>query len=88
MFKTVSSPSNRSFKKKINSNLAPKALIDSLDCTVVLEFNVERFRQQQTEAARNDGHDAIYQHGDGVMVDPQEYDQRREDAPHTGTHGV
>lgn len=63
-----------------------KGSINSLDFGVVLEFEVERFRQQQTEATRNDGHDAIHQHGDGVMVDPQEYDQRGEDAPHTGKH--
>lgn len=53
---------------------------------MVLEFKVERFRQQRTEATRNDGHDAIHQQGDGVMVDPQEYDQRGEDAPNTATH--
>lgn len=54
----------------------------------VLEFDVAGFRQQQTETSSDYGDDAVYQHGDGVMVNVQESDQWSEDARHTSTHGV
>ena len=60
----------------------------SFHLNVVLKFNIEGFRQQQTETSSSNRGDAIYQHGDGVMEDLQEPDQWREDARHTGAHGV
>lgn len=61
--------------------------MDSLDFSVVLQFNVERFRQQKTEATSNNGHDAVDQQGDGVMVGGQQCDQRGEDGANTAAHG-
>lgn len=56
------------------------------DFSVVLQFNVERFRQQQTETCRHEGRDAIDQHRDGVMVGGQQSHQRGEDAGHSAAH--
>lgn len=55
---------------------------------MVLKFSVESFRKQHTKTPSYNGHGAIYQHGDGVMVDHQELDQRSQDSRHTGAHGV
>ena len=55
---------------------------------MVLKFGIASFRQQYTETPSNNGDSAIDQHGNGVMIDIQEPDQRRQDARHTSTHGV
>lgn len=62
--------------------------MSSLDINVVLKFNIEGFRQEQTQPPCCNWDDAIYKHGDGVVVDLQESDQWGEDARHTSTRGV
>lgn len=61
--------------------------MNPLDFNVVLQFSVERFRQQKAEAASHDGHDAVDQQRAGVMVGGQQCDQRGEDAAHAAAHG-
>lgn len=61
--------------------------MNSLDFSVVLQFDVQRFRQQKTEATGNNGHDAVDQQWDGVMIGGQQCDQRGEDAANTAAHG-
>lgn len=70
------------------SHSVVKVFINSQEFSLVLEFNIEGFRQEKTQTPSNNGDDAVYQHGDGVMVDVQQPDQRSEDARHTGKHGV
>lgn len=67
---------------------AVEFFINIHELSVVLEFNVAGFRQQQTQKSSSDGDAAVQHHGDGVMVDVQELDQRREDAGHSSAHGV
>lgn len=54
----------------------------------ILELHVQRLRQQHTEPSGRQGDDAVEDHGDGVMVDGEQPDERSQDATHPGTHGV
>lgn len=63
-------------------------IVASLELGVVREFNVERFRQKQTQTPCDNGGDSIYHHGYGVVVDLKGSDQGSQDACHTGTYRV
>lgn len=60
-------------------------MTNSLKLSMVLEFNIYGLRQSQTQNLSSSREDAIYQQGNGVMVDLQEPDQWSEDACHTST---
>lgn len=65
-----------------------KVFIVLHDFSMVLEFSIAGFRQQQTQTSSNNRDGAIYKHGDGVMINIQEPDHWSEDPRHTSTHGV
>lgn len=60
----------------------------SLDFSVVLKFNIKRFGQQHTKTSCDKWKNAVYKHGDLVMVDLQESDQGGDRARHTTTHRI
>lgn len=66
----------------------PRVNVNSLDLSVVMKFNIKCFGQQQTQTTCNKWNNAIYKHGELVVVDLQESDQGGECARHTATHRI